>query len=105
MAPRQANLVKVLQGNGVTITAKPDESEPWYLVLLVQWLPVLVLVGAWFIFMRQMQIGGGKAMSFGKSRAKLLTENQHKITFSDVAAVEEETHEHQESIAARREPK
>ena len=57
---------------GVRITAKPEEGDPWWMVALVQWFPMLLLVAVWIFFMRQMQIGGGKAMSFGKSRARLL---------------------------------
>ena len=71
------------------IAAKPDEGDPWWMVLLVQWFPMLLLVAVWIFFMRQMQMGGGKAMSFGKSRAKLLTENTHKVTFADVAGIDE----------------
>src|SRR5437870_13452377 len=69
------------------------------MVLLLNWFPMLLLIGVWIFFMRQMQVGGGKAMSFGKSRAKLLTENQHKITISDVAGVEEAKDDLQEIIA------
>ena len=88
-APDDPQLVGTLRAKGVKIAAKPEEGEPWYLVLLMQWFPMLLLIGVWIFFMRQMQVGGGKAMSFGKSRAKLLTENQHKVTFKDVAGVGE----------------
>jgi len=83
-APQDQDLVKTLRDKGVKIAARPAEGDPWWMVLLVQWFPMLLLVGVWIFFMRQMQIGGGKAMSFGKSRAKLLTENTHKVTFADV---------------------
>src|SRR5437773_1117271 len=85
-APEDPDLVRMLRDKGVEIEARPEEAEPWYLVALVQWAPMLLLIGVWVFFMRQMQVGGGKAMSFGKSRAKLLSENTHKVTFNDVAA-------------------
>ena len=88
-APNDPELVKSLRDKKVKIAAKPEEDSPWYMVLLLNWFPMLLLIGVWIFFMRQMQVGGGKAMSFGKSRAKLLTENQHRIYFSDVAGVEE----------------
>ena len=67
-APTDPDLIKLLQAKGVQITAKPKDESSWYTTLLVSWLPMLVLVGIWIFFMRQMQSGGGKAMSFGKSR-------------------------------------
>ncbi|HEY2523913.1 MAG TPA: ATP-dependent metallopeptidase FtsH/Yme1/Tma family protein, partial [Candidatus Binataceae bacterium] len=88
-APQDPDLVKTLRAKNIQIEAKPSEGDPWWMVLLVQWFPMLLLVGVWIFFMRQMQIGGGKAMSFGKSRAKLLTENTHKVTFADVAGIDE----------------
>ena len=104
-APDDPGLVKSLRGKDVKIAAKPDDESPWYLVLLVNWLPMLLLIGVWIFFMRQMQVGGGKAMSFGKSRAKLLTENQHRVTFSDVAGVDEAKDDLQEIIAFLKDPK
>ena len=75
------------------------------MVLLVQWFPMLLLVGVWIFFMRQMQVGGGKAMSFGKSRAKLLTENTAQVTFTDVAGIDEAKDELEEIIQFLKDPK
>jgi cell division protease FtsH len=104
-APNDPDMVKTLREKKVKIAAKPEEDSPWYMVLLLNWFPMLLLIGVWIFFMRQMQVGGGKAMSFGKSRAKLLTENQHRITFSDVAGVEEAKDDLQEIIAFLKDPK
>ena len=103
--PDDPELVKSLRAKDVKIAAKPEDESPWYMVLLVNWLPMLLLIGVWIFFMRQMQVGGGKAMSFGKSRAKLLTENQHRVTFSDVAGVDEAKDDLQEIIAFLKDPK
>src|SRR5216684_3422055 len=104
-APQDPDLVKTLRTKGVDIAAKPADGDPWWMVLLVQWFPMLLLVGVWIFFMRQMQIGGGKAMSFGKSRAKLLTENTHKVTFADVAGIDEAKDELEEIIQFLKDPK
>jgi len=104
-APSDPDLVKMLRERKVRIAAKPEDESPWYVVLLVNWFPMLLLIGVWIFFMRQMQVGGGKAMSFGKSRARLLTENQSKITFNDVAGVEEAKDDLQEVIAFLKDPK
>jgi cell division protease FtsH len=104
-APDDPDLVKNLRAKGVKITAKPLDDNPWYMTLLVSWLPMLLLIGVWIFFMRQMQAGGGKAMSFGKSRAKLLTESTQKHTFADVAGIEEAKEELQEIIAFLKDPK
>jgi cell division protease FtsH len=104
-APDDPELIKSLRYKQVKIAAKPGDESPWYMVLLLNWFPMLLLIGVWIFFMRQMQIGGGKAMSFGKSRAKLLTENEHRITFSDVAGVDEAKDDLQEIIAFLKDPK
>ena len=99
------DLIKTLQARNVQVSAKPLDDNPWYMSLLASWLPMLLLIGVWIFFMRQMQAGGGKAMSFGKSRAKLLTESTNKYTFADVAGIEEAKEELQEIIAFLRDPK
>ena len=104
-APNDPDLVKSLRDKHVKIAAKPEDESPWYMILLLNWFPMLLLIGVWIFFMRQMQVGGGKAMSFGKSRAKLLTENQHRVTFSDVAGVDEAKDDLQEIIAFLKDPK
>jgi cell division protease FtsH len=100
-----ADLTKKLLEKKVTIIAKPDEEKFSWFSIFISWFPFILLVGVWIFFMRQMQGGGGKAMSFGKSRAKLLTENQVKITFEDLAGIEEAKEELHEIIAFLKEPK
>ena len=104
-APKDPGVVAMLKEKGVRIAAKPAEDSPWYMTLLVSWLPMLLLIGVWIFFMRQMQSGGGKAMAFGKSRARLVTDKSKKITFLDVAGIEEAKFELQEVIDFLRDPK
>ncbi len=101
----QEDAIKRFMDSKTQVTVKPKANDPWYVVLLVQWFPMLLLVGVWIFFMRQMQMGGGKAMAFGKSKAKLLNENQHKVTFNDVAGIDEPKEELEEIIAFLRDPK
>ncbi len=98
------DLVKILRERGVQITAKPPEEPPWYLVFLITWGPFIFFIGLWVFFMRQMQMGGNKAMSFGKSRARMISEDRKKITFADVAGVDEAKHEVQEIIEFLKDP-
>ncbi len=99
------DLVKDLMGKRVTIDARPDEQSSWWMQLIISWFPMLLLIGVWIFFMRQVQIGGGKAMSFGKSRARLLTEQQQKVTFADVAGIDEAKDELEEIIDFLKDPK
>ena len=88
-APRDNELVSRLLDKKVEVKAQPPEEQPWYMTLLVSWFPMLLLIGVWIFFMRQMQGGGGKAMSFGRSRARLLNQDSARVTFEDVAGVDE----------------
>jgi cell division protease FtsH len=104
-APQDTDLIKILRQKGVTISAKPETDSPWYMNVLVSWFPMIVLIGVWIFFMRQMQAGGGKAMSFGKSRARLQSDQMKKVTFEDVAGIDEAKEELGEIIDFLREPK
>lgn len=103
-APDDSELIKMLREHNVQIFAKPPDQNPWYLQVLISWLPMILLIGIWIFFMRQMQGGSGKAFSFGKSKAKLLTQDQHTITFKDVAGVEEAKEELEEIIEFLKDP-
>ncbi len=104
-APPDADMIKILREKGVKITAKPPAESPWYMSVLISWFPMIVLIGVWIFFMRQMQSGGGKALSFGKSRARLLSDQQEKVTFEDVAGIDEAKEELGEIVEFLREPK
>ncbi|HKE13123.1 MAG TPA: ATP-dependent zinc metalloprotease FtsH [Myxococcota bacterium] len=98
-------LLTQLKEKNVQIAARPARESPLWQTILIYWFPFLLFIGLWIFFLRQMQAGGGKAMSFGKARARLLTENQQRVTFDDVAGVEESKVELEEIIAFLREPK
>src|SRR6476469_2276682 len=99
------DLVKVLRDRNVQIEAKPPDESPWYITFLVTWGPFVLFLGLWFFLMRQMQIGGNKALSFGKSRARMLTEERKKVTFSDVAGIDEAKEEVLEIIEFLKDPR
>jgi len=104
-APEDSDLIRILREKGVSIKAKPPAESPWFMSVLISWFPMIVLIGVWIFFMRQMQAGGGKALSFGKSRARLLSDQDEKVTFADVAGVEEAKEELEEIVEFLREPK
>lgn len=104
LPPQYADLIKVLRENQVNIVVKDTSRSNW-LAILLNWFPILLLIFFWFMFMRQMQAGGNKAMSFGKSRAKLFSPLQKKITFKDVAGVDEAKVELQEIIEFLKDPR
>ena len=104
-APQDTDLIKILRQKGVVISAKPPSENPWYMSVLVSWFPMIVLIGVWIFFMRQMQAGGGKALSFGKSRARLMSDKSEKVTFEDVAGIDEAKEELIEIVEFLRDPK
>jgi cell division protease FtsH len=104
-APQDPELINTLRAKGITINAKPPSESPWYMSVLISWFPMILLIAVWIFFMRQMQSGGGKALSFGKSRARLLSDQQEKVTFEDVAGIDEAKEELGEIVEFLREPK
>lgn len=105
-APTYPELVTLLQKHNVEIDAKPKQGSPWYLSFLIDWLPMIIILFAfWYFFWRQMQGGAGKAMSFGKSKAKLLNDVTNKVTFKDVAGIEESKQELEEIVDFLKDPK
>ncbi|MCL4683514.1 ATP-dependent zinc metalloprotease FtsH [Myxococcota bacterium] len=98
-------LINLLEAKSVEISAREPRESPMWQQILIMWFPFLLLIGLWLFFVRQMQAGGGKAMSFGKSKARLLNESHNRMTFADVAGVEESKAELEEIIAFLRDPK
>src|SRR5512135_2984606 len=104
-APDDPELVKNLRDSGVRIQAKPDEDSGIWQSIFVSWFPMLLLIAVWIFFMRQMQAGGGKALAFGKSKARIVNARENKVTFQDVAGIEEAKVELEEIIEFLRDPK
>ena len=99
------DLLNRLHAQNIKIEARPKEEGSFWRQILIMWFPLVLFIGLWLFFIRQMQSGGGKAMSFGKSKARLLNENQNRVTFEDVAGIEESKAELEEIISFLKEPK
>ena len=107
-APDDPKMIETLIAKGVEVKAEPPDESPWYLTLLLSWFPMILLIGVWIFFMRQMQGGGSGgrgAMSFGRSKARLINEETTKVTFEDVAGVDEAKEELSEVVDFLREPR
>ncbi len=103
--PEDPEMIRLLREKKVIIDAKKEEEAPLWHNILISWFPMILLIGVWLFFMRQVQIGGGKALSFGKSKAKVLTKEHHQVTFENVAGIEEAKDELEEIISFLRDPK
>jgi cell division protease FtsH len=103
--PDDPGFVDLLVKNNVQVEAEPDEQTSWLSTIFISWFPMLLLIGVWIFFMRQMQGGGGKAMSFGRSKAKMISQEDSKVTFADVAGVDEAKDELSEVVDFLSNPK
>jgi len=103
-APDDPALIRTLRDREIAIEVKPEPDEPLWKPILISWFPLLLIIGLWFLMIRQMQSGGGKAMSFGKARVKLLGEDVQQVRFEDVAGVDEAKDELQEIVAFLKDP-
>ncbi|MDR1946748.1 MAG: ATP-dependent zinc metalloprotease FtsH [Desulfovibrio sp.] len=104
-APDDPGLVDTMLQNGVTVKAGPADESPWYVIFLTSWAPMILLILFWVFFMRQMQGGGGKTMSFGRARARMLSQESAKVTFDNVAGVDEAKEELTEVVDFLSNPK
>lgn len=102
-APKDPELIRLLRNKGVKISAEPLEGPSW-LGMFLSWFPMLLLIGVWIFFMRRMQGGGGNPLSLGKSQAKLMSDSQKKVTFEDVAGIDEAREELKEIVDFLRDP-
>ena len=102
-APEDPALMALLKSKGVKIWAKPADNDPWFRRIL-SWVPMLLMIGVWIFFMRRMQGGNGKLMSFGKSKARLMSDSRGKVTFEDVAGIDEARDELQEIVDFLKDP-
>jgi len=103
-SPDYPELINTMRSKNIKITVKPEDQNPWYVNFFFTWGPIIFIAVIWIFFMRQMQSGGNKAMSFGKSKARLISEKSVKITFSDIAGIEEAKVEVQEIIDFLKDP-
>jgi cell division protease FtsH len=104
-APDYPDMVTALRKAGVRIEAKPKAESPLWQSILISWFPMILLIAVWIFFMRQVQVGGGKALAFGKSRARILNKEQNRVTFQDVAGIDEAKEELKEIIDFLKDPK